>query len=246
MASQEMTPPPKPKRPSLDLSSPGVSENSFSSTGTPPFLRRRTSSRSSNPHTPDRFIPSSTSIQSFRINNPSGRHSEDGRLHGRRRRSASPSPRTGSSRSRSISGNRVGVNSVHTTMYHRSAGGIGMNGLANPVATNPRGPADQGFVVQARMVADDGTLQEETEMHEERLALALGVNLDGRVMNYFEESPNSEKRLSIGPSPVKLQEQSAWKLNSPQIEATAAVLKRRKNEMRKVVSTPFRYVSFCY
>ncbi|KAF3932602.1 hypothetical protein ABW20_dc0109436 [Dactylellina cionopaga] len=54
------------------------------------------------------------------------------------------------------------------------------------------------------MTLDDAVLQEESEMHEERLALALGVDLDGRVMS-FESTPSPEKKhTGIGQSPIKM------------------------------------------
>ncbi|RVD82179.1 uncharacterized protein DFL_006612 [Arthrobotrys flagrans] len=63
----------------------------------------------------------------------------------------------------------------------------------------------QGYIVNATMDTADVIVQEEHEMHEERLALALGVNLDEKVM-CFDSSPSPEKRSSgLGQSPMKME-----------------------------------------
>ncbi|KAJ6260096.1 hypothetical protein Dda_4317 [Drechslerella dactyloides] len=201
----------------------------------PPILRHHTSSRpGSTPNTPDRFIPTAASIQSFRIVAPASRRSDEQRQG--RRRSASPTPQGRSSRSRSISAPRVGTGSFTTYGVRRSLGQSSI-GAPDP-ATNTQ--QDRGFVVNALMNLEDNVLLEESEMHEERLALALGVNLDGRVMS-FETTPSPEKSPAFrGGSPLKT-DFSVWSPNSPQMEAAAANLKRRRNEMRKVVATPEIY-----
>ncbi|KAF3927481.1 hypothetical protein ABW21_db0209513 [Orbilia brochopaga] len=225
-----MTPPSMP----LSRMSPGGAPNYFDGSPTPPlrqtppirplFYRHSTSGRSgSTPNTPDRFIPTAASIQSFRINTPSRRSDDERRA---RRRSASPTPRTHTSRSRSISAPRVGVASFNTYGVRRAHGQSAI-GPPDPSGNNQRG---RGYVVNAVMNVDDTVLQEESEMHEERLALALGVNLDGKVMS-FETTPSPEKSPGIrGGSPLKT-DFSAWNPNSPQMQAAAANLKRRRNEM---------------
>ncbi|KAK6360143.1 hypothetical protein TWF730_006296 [Orbilia blumenaviensis] len=221
--SLQMTPPARPNlrfSPSNNGGGSGYFESSPVRT-TPPLLRHRTSSRSgSTPHTPDRFIPSSASVQSFRINTPTNRRSDEaGRV---RRRSASPTPRARTARTRSLSSNRVGVGhlpgiiNLHGTRrpprpaYMSSPDG-------QPIATQPQ----QGYIVNATMDTADAVIQEENEMHEERLALALGVNLDGKVM-CFDSSPSPEKRsYGFGQSPMKM-ELGTWSPTSPQMEIAAA------------------------
>ncbi|KAF3187927.1 hypothetical protein TWF106_002177 [Orbilia oligospora] len=244
--SNSMTPPARPAlqmtppaRPNLRFS-PGANSGYFDSSPvrtTPPLLRHRTSSRSGSiPHTPDRFIPSSASVQSFRINTPASRRPEEGTRA--RRRSASPTPRARTARTRSISSNRVGVghfpgaiNFDGSRRSTRPLFGFSPDGQAN--ASQQR----QGYIVNATMDTADAIIQEEHEMHEERLALALGVNLDGKVMS-FDSSPSPEKRSSgLGQSPMKM-ELGTWSPTSPQMEIAAAQLKKRRDEMRKVVSTP--------
>ncbi|EPS44150.1 hypothetical protein H072_1856 [Dactylellina haptotyla CBS 200.50] len=213
-----MTPPPKP-RPHISPEGSSYFPNVSPARSAPPILRRRTSSRSggSTPNTPDRFIPSSASVQSFRINTPSSRHSEDERRG--RRRSASPRHRAQVSRTQTISAPRVG-HAVVPFVLRRTPR---LNVTGGPDAQGAA-PADRGYVVNASMTMDDAVLQEETEMHEERLALALGVNLDAKIMS-FESTPSPEKRSSgIGQSPIKM-DSAAWSPNSPQMEAAAANLK---------------------
>ncbi|EWC48808.1 hypothetical protein DRE_00113 [Drechslerella stenobrocha 248] len=235
-----MTPPPnRPLRPSPGAAGrviAGYFEGSPVRT-TPPLLRRRTSSRSgSTPHTPDRFIPSAASVQSFRIQTPSGRRSEEERRA--RRRSASPILHSRSSRSRSVSASRIGAANSFSNYGVRPVARISnITGAPEPAIGNQ---PERGFVVNAAMNQDDTVLKEETEMHEERLALALGVNLDAKVMS-FESTPSPEKN-SPGVSGISPNRAgySVWNPDSPQMEAAAANLKRRRNEVRKVVSTPFR------
>ncbi|KAK6359248.1 hypothetical protein TWF696_000411 [Orbilia brochopaga] len=209
--------------------SPGGASSYFEGSPTRParphLSRHSTSSRSgSTPNTPDRFIPTAASIQSFRINPPSSRRSDDERQA--RRRSASPTPHSRSSRSRSISAPRVGVGSF-TSYGVRRGNGQSAIGTSDASANNHQG---RGFVVNAMMNVDDTVLQEESEMHEERLALALGVDLDGKVMS-FEGTPSPEKSPAVrGGSPLKT-DFSVWNPNSPQMQAAAANLKRRRNEM---------------
>ncbi|KAK6528508.1 hypothetical protein TWF281_009749 [Arthrobotrys megalospora] len=176
---------------------------------TPPLLRHRSSSRSgSTPHTPDRFIPTSASVQSFRINTPASRRTEEGARA--RRRSASPTPRARTARTRSLSSNRVGVGHIPGT--------IGLYGTRRPprvfYSGSPEGQTNsshqqQGYIVNATMDTADAVIQEESEMHEERLALALGVNLDGKVM-CFDSSPSPDKRTpGFRQSPMKM-DLGAW------------------------------------
>ncbi|KAF3928599.1 hypothetical protein AA313_de0203149 [Arthrobotrys entomopaga] len=220
-----MTPPPKPP---ISRSPANVSFTFNSSPIRPaPPLHRRTSSRSgSTPQTPDRFIPSSASIQGFRINTPPSRRSvDDGRYPGGprgrpRRRSASPSRRSHASRSRGLSAPRVGPafglfgnQRNHNTPITEGAGALHGGVIA-----------ERGIVVNAPMTIDDTVLQEETEMHEERLALALGVDLDAKIMS-FESTPSPEKKIATGQSPMK-GDSGVWNPNSPQMEAAAASLKR--------------------
>ncbi|KAF3942479.1 hypothetical protein ABW19_dt0202973 [Dactylella cylindrospora] len=185
-----------------------------------PLLHRQTSSRSgSTPRTPDRYIPSATSIQSFRINTPASRRSEEDRRA--RRRSASPTPRSHSSRSRSISAPRIGVGSF-SPYGGRQTPGLSVTGHTD-VTTRVHG--EQGYIVNAQMTTEDNSLQEENEMHEERLALALGVDLDGKVMSFEGNSSPDKRSPGLSGSPIKL---DIWNPNTPQMEAAAANLKRRR------------------
>ncbi|KAK6535608.1 hypothetical protein TWF694_002063 [Orbilia ellipsospora] len=232
-SQSSMTPPPKPPF-NFSLGSTSFTFNSSPIRPAPP-LHRRTSSRSgSTPQTPDRFIPSSTSIQCFRINTPPSRRSADddrypgGPTRGRPRgRSASPSRRSQPSRTRGLSAPRVGPN---FGLFGSRPGPV--NPMTEGAGTIHSGaPAERGFVVNVPMTVDDTVLQEENEMHEERLALALGVDLDAKVMS-FESTPSPEKQTVTRQSPMK-GDSGVWNPNSPQMEAAAANLKRRRNEMRK-------------
>jgi hypothetical protein len=179
----------------------------------------RISPTSRNHRTPDRFIPSSASMASFRMGLYADSLSPDERLlrrhiHGsagnRRDRSISPtrrasvpgSPNIPSVRSSIGLGEHLGSSPLNNrTLSPGIVGIIGVQTLAQPADVVPR--RQRGREIDGNIFADRRSPARELESHALRLSAALGVDRTRRVLRFSNRvSPGSGEGARRGVVPT--------------------------------------------
>ncbi|KAI5799847.1 WD40-repeat-containing domain protein [Geopyxis carbonaria] len=201
-----------------------------------------------NHNTPDRFIPSAASIQSFRMGSPADRLTPQERLL--RRHGIDPTREPSSpERSNQGSGNRPRPNSptsfrpgqVNRTI---TSGSIGVFGSTGPITSYPTTTSSQrGREVNGHIFADKESPEVEMEKHEMRLSAALGVDRAKKVFSFARESTGiNSGKTGQGSPRVDIEREELWAtVFHNQNQAPGQQLANQRRAYRRTVpTTPFR------